>query len=187
MLSDTFLQIDNSTHNTVNFFGLDSESTLSLFTFVLAIATIGLVIVTGLALRKSKMEKLTHESQFMGSILSEFSQIAPQLMKIKTPEECLSYVYHYLTTLDKLCFFDNKGYLPNETMEFFNNYLSHGLGYYNWLRDIDFFTTKPEIQQLYSNIKKSCDKYHISPPNSLLPVFESFRERIKNKKESKSL
>ncbi|MEX2193143.1 MAG: hypothetical protein WD717_07175 [Nitrosarchaeum sp.] len=184
MLSNTFLQTGNFTDKTVNFFGLDSESTLSLFTFVLALATIGLVIVTGLSLRKSKMEKLTYESQFIGGILYEFTICDEKERNAKTSDDCLHCSFAYLNILDKLCFFDSKNYLSNDIMEFFKNYLKSGLGYYNWLKDIGL--SQSDLEESYPSVMKSCRKRNIVPPTLLGQLFEEHREKIKKKKESNS-
>lgn len=67
-------------------------------------------------------------------------------------------------------------------MDFFKNYLKWGLGYYNWLLDIDALK-EAELKDHYSNLVKSCNEYNITPPNSLHQLFESHRARIQNRKK----
>lgn len=154
---------------------------LSFYALIISLAS---AVFTGLGFRlsvkKSKMEKLTHESQFMGGILHEISLSEEKLTQIKTPDDCLNFARGYLNILDKLCYFDVKGYLTDEIMDFFKNYMKYGLGYYQWLIDIDL--DKSVLEEGYSNVVKSCKKHNIIPPTFLGQPFEEHRERIKKKK-----
>lgn len=128
------------------------------------------------------MEKLTHESQFMGGILHEFAICDEKGRLIKNPDDCFNLASEYLNILDKLCYFDVKGYLSDDVMDFFKNYMRWGLGYFNWLKDIGL--SDSDLEEAYPSVIKSCKNHNTIPLTLLGELFEAHREKMKKRKES---
>lgn len=118
--------------------------------------------------QKSKMENLSGESQFIQGIQHSLTNSDYEFDKIKTKNDCLNYVFNYLNTLDRLCYFDSRGWLSNDIIQYFKNYLGWGLEYYEWVQKENIIPNG-KITSMLPYLKPTCEKHKIQKTNMSLP------------------
>ena len=142
---------------------------LSGWAIIIAFFGVGIASLSFLLnLKKSKMEKLSSESQFIQGIQHELTKSDYEYDKIKTKIDCLSYVFNYLNTLDRLCYFDSKGWLSNDIIHFFKNYLELGIQYYDWIIK-EKIIPKDKISKQLPFLKPTCAKHNIKEHENEIP------------------
>ena len=148
---------------------------ISIIAIIVASVSVVIAVLTFiLSWNKSKIEKLTHESQFIRDIQKELVKTEHTFREIKTKEDCLFYVWNYLNTIDRLCYFDSKGWLSNGMIEFFTNYIEVAKTHYNWLISIKHMS-KQKMKKGLPYILSTCDKHSINESNFPLPdIFQKF-------------
>jgi len=123
-----------------------------------------------LSLKKSKMEKLTHESQFVGNIHDKISRIERKKPSLQTQDDCIDYAIEFLNVISELCFFDQKKYLSKDIMGFFGNYMEASLALYDWLIETKYLNKK-DLKKHYIEIIETCEKHNIVNDHILSDVF----------------
>lgn len=131
--------------------------------FAISIAFVSVIISAfsfALNWRKSKFDKLSSESQFISNIQNEIDSTNELISKVKSKNECLDYVWQFLNTIDRLCYFESKNRLNDDVLEYFTNYLETGLHHYHWMIETEYMT-KDEVQKSFPYILKTCEKHSI--------------------------
>jgi len=146
-------------------------------TFAIIISIVGLAIaLTSLIIRwkKSKMEKLSHESQFIGNLHDRLAKLERKVpSSLQSHSDCVDYSIEYLNILSELCFFDKKKYLSEDIIEFFKNYLKTSLSLYDWLIERKILD-EDKLEEHYVEIIKTCEKHEISIRKTLNSVFYKY-------------
>lgn len=136
------------------------------------------VVIAGLgfilSIKKSKIEKLTHESQFISNIHNELVKIEARFDTLQTQSDCYNYALDYLNAISKLCYFDSRKYLSKDITGFFANYLKSGLAFYNWLIDLEYFS-KDDLDNHFVELVKTCKKYNFEASDIRYSIFEKYR------------
>ncbi|MCH7560795.1 MAG: hypothetical protein IIC67_05410 [Thaumarchaeota archaeon] len=137
--------------------------------FVASVSVVIAILTFTLSWNKSKIEKLTHESQFISDIQHELTKSDYEYDKIKTKMDCLGYVFNYLNTLDRLSYFDSKGWLSDDMIHFFKNYLELSLKYYDWIVT-EKIIPKEKISKQLPYLKPTCVKHNIKEHENDIPA-----------------
>jgi len=153
----------------------DGSSLISTYAILISIAGI---IIAGISLimriRKSKMEKLTHESQFIGNIHDRLVQLERKVPSdLQSQNDCKDYAIEYLNIITELCFFDEKKYLSDDIIKFFINYLKKSLSLYDWLIEKKILDAN-KLDEHFKELIKTCEKHKISKRDPLDSVFSKY-------------
>ena len=124
------------------------------------------VIIAGFSFalnwRKSKIDKLSSESQFIRDLESELDKSGHRLLEAKSRNECLDSVWSFLNAIDRLCYFETKGRLNDDILEYFKNYLGLGVGYYRWIIQDAKYINEDYASTCFPYILKTCKKNSIN-------------------------
>ena len=142
---------------------------ISIIAIIVAAVSGGVAIASlVLSWNKSKFEKLTHESQFISDIQHELTEHDYMMDQSKTQRDCLSYVWNYLNTLDRLCYFDSRNWLDDEIIAYFRNYLEMAIKFQKWLSSVGYMFEQETPNWNY--FLKTCKKHSIEESKIKLPI-----------------
>jgi len=157
--------------------------TYSIIAVIIASISVGIAFFGFiLSLKKSKIEKLTHEYQFITQNIRDLAIVEERLSNLKTFQDCHRYATDYLNALLPLSLFEERGVLSKDVIEYFDNYLKWGFGYVNWLHDAGFIEGEPENDKFFGGVITICKKYDIDPPDTPPKIFQKVLEDKKEKK-----